>query len=134
MVIGGPIWNQKIHDLAFVQRLLEVVQKNDNKSLPADQREVSLGTSKRIQAILTSIIDEDVVAHNPLSYDVSHIASILKTENPPKAKLIAAFRSLGYLAAQTYYTPKLYTTNAPPEVLYDIFKAYVSIRSINSLL
>ena len=31
---------------------------------------------------------------------------------------------LGYKAVQTYYSSKLWKTNAPPEVIYDIFKAY----------
>jgi hypothetical protein len=38
--------------------------------------------------------------------------------------MIAAFNSLGYLITQTYYDPKLFKTNAPPEVIYDIFKAW----------
>jgi len=29
---------------------------------------------------------------------------------------------LGYTVAQTYYEPKLYKTDAPPEVVYDIYK------------
>ncbi len=28
------------------------------------------------------------------------------------------------MVTQTYYDPKLYKTNAPPEVIYDIVKAY----------
>lgn len=34
------------------------------------------------------------------------------------------------MAQQTYYSPKLYKTNAPPEVVYDIFKAYVRLYVI----
>lgn len=86
---------------------------------------MKLGTSKRIQAVLTSIIDESVLSEQPLSYDVAHIASILKVQNPSKAELIAAVRSLDYIACQSWYSPKLYKTNAPADVIYDIFKAYV---------
>ena len=31
---------------------------------------------------------------------------------------------LGYKALQTYYSPKLWKTDAPPEVIYDIVKSY----------
>ena len=35
-----------------------------------------------------------------------------------------AINQYGYKAVQTYYNSKLWKTNAPPEVLYDIFKSY----------
>jgi tRNA (guanine26-N2/guanine27-N2)-dimethyltransferase len=85
---------------------------------------VELKTTERIQAILSAIIDEDVVPV-PLSYELSQITSALKVENLKKSKLIAAFRSLDYMITQSYYDPKLFKTNAPPEVIYDIFKAWV---------
>lgn len=67
--MGGPIWNQKIHDISFVQRLLDVAKKNSDKKTPEEQKEVRLGTSKRIETILSSIIDEDVCGDQPLSWD-----------------------------------------------------------------
>lgn len=48
LVIGGPIWNDKIHNIDFVKRLLEVARKNSKKDLPEAEREVNLGTSNRI--------------------------------------------------------------------------------------
>lgn len=35
-----------------------------------------------------------------------------------------AINQYGYKAVQTYYNSKLWKTNAPPEILYDIFKSY----------
>ena len=40
--IGGPIWSAKMHDNAFVERLLESIKDKDNV----------LGTKKRIQGLL----------------------------------------------------------------------------------
>lgn len=34
-------------------------RKNSDKKMPEEQKEVKLGTSKRIEAILAAIIDED---------------------------------------------------------------------------
>lgn len=128
--MGGPIWNQKIHDIDFVKRLIDVAR---NCSTGASS-EVKLGTSERIQAVLTGIIEEDILGSQPLSYDFNHIQSELKVHNPKKSQLIAAFRSVDYMAVQTYYSPKLYKTNAPPEVVYDIFKSLVIINSHKHIL
>ena len=70
------------------------------------------------------IIDEEYLAHKPLSFDFQVICSNLKVVNPTKAQVIAAFRSLDYMVNQTYYSPTLWKTNAPPEVVYDIFKQF----------
>ena len=81
-------------------------------------------TGERIQAILTAIIDESILGKVPLSYELSNIASTFKVANPRKGQLIAAFNSLGYMLTQTFYESKLFKTNAPPEVIYGVFKAW----------
>ena len=69
--MGGPIWNQKIHDPVFVKRLLESTRNQDNKVQKEgkvfekeikDGDPLRMGTTNRITAVLTSIIDEDVIA------------------------------------------------------------------------
>lgn len=117
--MGGPIWNQPIHDVEFAKRLLASTRLNADK-----QNGHPVKTSQRIQAILAAVIDEDLLRDVPLSYEFSHIVSTFKVSNPRKNQLMAAFNSLGYLITQTYYEPKLFKTNAPPEVVYDIFKAW----------
>ena len=115
LTIGGPIWNQPIHDASFAKRLLKVVRA---------QQEVKLKTSKRIQAILTGIIDEEPLEHIPLNIDLDFLCSSIKCVNPGKSEFIYAMNQLGYKARQTYYSPKLWKTDAPPEVIYDIVKSY----------
>jgi len=55
---------------------------------------------------------------------LNQICSNLKVSNPTKNQIVAGFRSLDYMVNQTYYDPKLWKTNASPEVVYDIIKAY----------
>jgi tRNA G26 N,N-dimethylase Trm1 len=55
-----------------------------------------MGTTKRIQAILTGIIDEEPLSHIPLNYDIAFICSSIKSHNPEKRNLIYAFQKLGY--------------------------------------
>jgi len=88
------------------------------------QKEVKLGTAKRIQGILTGVIDEEPLQGIPLNYDLNFICSSLKHHNPSKKEFVRALDQYGYQAVQTYYNAKLWKTNAPPDVLYDLFKAH----------
>lgn len=74
--IGGPIWNGKIHDIDFVKKLHETASSDEAKKY---------GTIGRIKGILGGIIDEEWLAHKPLSYDLNQICSNLKVSNPTKA-------------------------------------------------
>jgi len=49
--------------------------------------------------------------------------------NPTLREITAGFSSLEYRIAQTYYEPTLWKTDAPPEVVYEIFKAYKMMQS-----
>ena len=69
LTIGGPIWNKPLHNIDLVKRIMGVVR---------EQKEVKLGTSQRIQGILTGIVDEYPLENIPLNYDLSYIASSLK--------------------------------------------------------
>ena len=67
---------------------------------------------------------ESELGHIPLNYDLANVCSHVKVECPKKKEIHTAFQSLGYKLAQTYYDPKLFKTDAPPEAIYDIFKSY----------
>ena len=74
--------------------------------------------------LLGGVLDEDRigVADNPLNYDFNAVCKDLKVPNPNRIQTETAFKSLGYKTSQTYYNSKLWKTDAPPEVIYDIFK------------
>lgn len=72
--------------------------------------------------MLGGIIDEEYLGHRPLSYDFTKVSKDIGSLNPSKKEIIAGFRSLDYMVNQTYYNPDLWKTNAPPEIVYDIFK------------
>ena len=112
LIVGGPIWSDKIHNVEFVQRLLKSVSSVDCK----------LKTAPRIKGILGGVIDEQQLEDRPLSYHFNQVSSNLKCINPTKLEVIAAFLSLNYKIGQTYYDPDLWKTDAPPEAVYDIFK------------
>ena len=91
-MMGGPIWNDPIHNIDFVTRLLESTRLNAEGN-----NGHKVKTTDRIQAILSAVIDENYLSGTPLSYEFSHIASTFKAPNPRKGQIIAAFNSLGYL-------------------------------------
>lgn len=115
LTIGGPIWNHPIHDAEFAKRLMKAAR---------NQTGHIFGTTKRIQAILTGIIDEEPLQDEPLNYDINFICSSLRSANPSKQEFVYALTQQGYKTVQTYYNSRQWKTNAPPEVLYNIFKAY----------
>ena len=89
LMIGGPIWNDKIHNINFVKALYDQTESEECAKM--------FGTTNRIKGVLGGIIDEEWLAHKPLSFDLSALCSNLKISNPTKNQLIAGFRSLDYM-------------------------------------
>ena len=48
----------------------------------------------------------------------------MRATNPSKKQIYSAFSSLNYKLCQTYYSGALWKTDAPPEVVYDIYKKF----------
>lgn len=69
-------------------------------------------------------MDEHPLEHIPLNYDITYISASLKAPNPAKKEFMFTMKQLGYNAVQTYYNAKQWKTDAPPEVLYDLFKVF----------
>mmetsp|Transcript_14412 Transcript_14412/g.24569 ORF Transcript_14412/g.24569 Transcript_14412/m.24569 type:complete len:126 (+) Transcript_14412:1339-1716(+) len=44
--------------------------------------------------------------------------------NPDKREFVFALSQLGYKAVQTYYNSDNWKTDAPPEVIYEVLRAY----------
>ena len=59
---------------------------------------MSLKTSKRIQGIMTGIIDEQPVQDYPLAFDVAYVASSLKHITIPKSEFVYGLSQYGYKA------------------------------------
>ena len=112
--LGGPIWSDRIHQSEFVNRVYNKAKEDDCK----------LGTKSRIKGTLGGIIDEELLSTYPLNYDFTKVGSDIKLVSPTKEQIIAGFRSINYILCQTYYSGYLWKTNAPPEVIYEVFKQF----------
>ena len=89
-----------------------------------ERDDCTLKTKGRIAGILGGIIDEDCVKHVPLNYNLQDVCSTIRSTNPTKRLVHAAFASLNYKLCQTYYSSDQWKTDAPPEAVYDIFKKW----------
>ncbi|KAG8014564.1 tRNA (guanine(26)-N(2))-dimethyltransferase [Nibea albiflora] len=69
--LGGPLWAEPIHDLAFVQKVLSAVSGNPSR----------FGTSKRIEGVLSMVTEE--LEDVPLYYTVDSLSSTIHCNTPP---------------------------------------------------
>ncbi len=60
--IGGPIWHDKIHNIEFVKKMHAACKTEYGKKFV---------TIERIKGVLGGIIDEEVLADRPLSFDLN---------------------------------------------------------------
>jgi len=86
LTMGGPIWNQPIHNVDFARRLLASAEKED----------CSLKTVGRIKGVLGGIIDEEPLQDLPLSFNMHDVCSTIRAQNPKKEQVHSAFKSLNF--------------------------------------
>jgi tRNA (guanine26-N2/guanine27-N2)-dimethyltransferase len=110
--VSGPIWSDPIHDPAFVQTCIDHV--NVNKDL--------FTTHKRILGMLTVVAKE--IPDAPLYYVHGQISSKLKINSPPIVTIRSAILNCGYKCSQTHCKGDAIKTNAPVNVMFDIFREW----------
>lgn len=91
-MIGGPIWNDEIHDKEFIESLLTRLESWEH-----------LGTHKRIKSNLEAILQEMSLGNYPLSFEYEKIISEIKAESLSRKTIYSAFKSLNYDVVQSYY-------------------------------
>jgi len=109
--IGGPIWSDPIHDLTFVQSMLERVQSED----------CYLGTVKRIKGTLSVVLEE---LTTPLFYELSLLSKTVHSPCPPTTVFRSAILNAGYKVSFSHVAEKSIKTDAPPSVVWDIMRAW----------
>lgn len=101
-----------MHNVEFAKRVMKAA---------VEQKKT---TWKRIQALMTGIIDEQPLENYPLSFNFSMMCSSLSSSNMDKRQFVYAMNKTGHKVIQTYYSPTQWKTDAPPEIIYDVFKAF----------
>ncbi|XP_068560471.1 tRNA (guanine(26)-N(2))-dimethyltransferase [Cebidichthys violaceus] len=110
--LGGPIWAEPIHDLAFVQKVLSAVSGNPSR----------FGTSKRIEGMLSMVTEEldDV----PLYYTVDSLSSTIHCNTPPLLQFRSALLHAGHRVSLSHACKNGIKTDAPPAVIWDIMRCW----------
>ncbi|XP_043471373.1 probable tRNA (guanine(26)-N(2))-dimethyltransferase isoform X1 [Leptopilina heterotoma] len=107
--VGGPLWMDPIHDQTFVSRLLSKVEEMD------------LGTSKRIEGVL-SVVREEL--DSPLYYTLDRLMSIVRVDTPSMLLFRSALLNAGYKVSYSHANKISIKTDAPNDVIWDIVRAW----------
>lgn len=117
--IGGPIWTAPIHDLSFIDRLMETVKSETYNYL---------ATRTRIFGILSVIKEE--LPDIPLYYTLTRLCATLKLESIPALKLRSALLHAGYRVSYSHACKTSVKTDAPPSVIWDILRCWAKIKPV----
>lgn len=110
--LGGPIWAEPLHDVAFVQKVLDAVTGNPSR----------FGTSKRIEGMLSVVTEE--LQDVPLYYAVDNLSSTLHCSTPPLLQFRSALLHSGHRVSLSHACKNAIKTDAPPSVLWDIMRCW----------
>lgn len=114
--MGGPIWTGPLHSPAFVQEVLDTASTN-------------LGTYKRIQGVLTMILEE--LQDVPLYYTLEKLSSTLHVENPPMPVIRSAILNAGYRVSYSHMNKTSIKTDAPSHVMWNIMRCWAQLHPVS---
>ena len=109
---AGPIWLGPLHDQGIV---LDAIQR-----LEGNQGPHNLATHRNILGLLTVVSEE--LPDVPLFYTLSNICKTLSCPSPPIDLVRAALINGGYRVSSYHKEPEAIKTDAPNDILWDIFR------------
>lgn len=112
--LGGPIWNGKLHNFEFVERIVDSLIAS-----PTDFK-----THKRIQGTLNVILEE--LPDVPLYYSMDRLSSTLHSICPKMVQFRSALLNAGYQVSLSHACKTSIKTNAPVEFLWDIMRHWIA--------
>jgi len=115
--VGGPMWLGPLHDQTVVKTALERLTHESGSSPKMEL----IATRQRLLGLLTSVAEE---IDTPLYYTVPDLAKALLCSCPPLKTIKAAFLNAGYEVSGYHKQPEALKTNAPSNVVWDIFRAW----------
>ena len=140
--IGGPIWNRPMLNRAFGKAILHCLSEVDkkikytpgfksDKSVEKSETETFLSfltTGRRIKAEIIKALGE--VENTPLFWSLSSICKTLRCIAPSLTKVQTALINAGYKVSQSATNPDSIKTDAPAEVMWDIFREWTILSPV----
>ncbi|XP_071954596.1 tRNA (guanine(26)-N(2))-dimethyltransferase-like [Antedon mediterranea] len=117
--VGGPIWNEPIHDLDFVQNLVSTLD-----DIPKEKYK----RFKKIKGTLTVITEE--LQDSPLYYTLSRLCNIIHCTVPSNVKFRSALLNAGYRVSITHTSAEAIKTDAPSSVVWDIMRSWEKFNPV----
>ncbi|KAL7718494.1 tRNA (guanine(26)-N(2))-dimethyltransferase [Entamoeba marina] len=111
--INGPMWSNDYCDQTFVKELLEMYQTDDT---------LHTNSRRRILALLQLLSEE--LPNTPFFYALDNSAHFFKMHVPSHSIFSQALKSVGYDVSLSHTYPNSIKTNAPQEVVWDLFRSF----------
>uniref|UniRef100_A0A8R1IE19 tRNA (guanine(26)-N(2))-dimethyltransferase n=1 Tax=Caenorhabditis japonica TaxID=281687 RepID=A0A8R1IE19_CAEJA len=116
----GPLYLAPIHSKEFVNSLLERLKKT-----PEEER---LGTHGRLQGVLTMVREE---LDDVLYYEHDQLANTVKVSVPKAQSVRSAILNAGFNVSGSHCNPRALKTNAPMQLLWDIYRQVAKDTSVD---
>jgi tRNA (guanine26-N2/guanine27-N2)-dimethyltransferase len=104
----GPLWLGKLQKKTIVQEIRTI----------ASAKELS---TKNMLWKLLFLLEEEADAP-PFFYTTNDLSSLLKRSPPPMEHIFEHLRTKGFIVTRTHCTPTGFKTNAPLDVITEVFK------------
>ena len=119
--IGGPIWIDPIHDKTYVEKALKHLDSNSKL----------YNQSKKIYGLL-SVANEEL-STSPLYYTLSSLCNTLHCVQPPFKIIKSGLLNAGYKVSSTHACKDGIKTDAPSNVVWDVFRKWVSLNPVKNI-
>ena len=122
--IGGPIWLGRLHEFDVVNNAIEFLEnmEKNNVNIDATCPSPIFQTKKRLHGLLTSVSEE--LPDSPLYYTLPSLCHTMHCSAPPLLTFYSAIRNAGFQVSAYHKEPNAIKTNAPPDVVWDIMRAW----------
>jgi tRNA (guanine26-N2/guanine27-N2)-dimethyltransferase len=104
----GPLWRGRLQSKAVLQEIRDLVSTKELRTRPM------------LWSLLV-LLEEEADAP-PFFYTTNDLSSLLKQSPPSMGRLFERLQQKGFLVTRTHCTPTGFKTNAPFEVIKEVFK------------
>ncbi|XP_056426291.1 tRNA (guanine(26)-N(2))-dimethyltransferase isoform X2 [Hyla sarda] len=115
--VGGPIWAEPLHDVAFVQKVLAASERNPKRFKTAD----------RIEGMLSMVTEE---LNIPLYYTMDNLSSTVRCNTPSLLQFRSALLNADYKVSLSHACQNAIKTDAPPSVIWDIMRCWEKLNPV----
>lgn len=111
---AGPMWLDPIHDPAFCERLLSVLDRDPARSK----------TAPRIRGMVGTAAKE--LPNSPFYFAPAKVSGLMHSESPTFVGVASALLNAGYEVSRSHCQPGSIKTNATRAQCYDIWRKWIA--------